>query len=497
MGTSTLFFEYFVQAGDFDITGFAVTLDTNGSVITDLAGNAQTNFTLSMGATTGIHVDTIASTVQTVSGNNIGTYATGSVLQANLTFNEIVYVTGTPKIALNIGGTTKYATYLSGSGTTRIDFRYTVESGLLDNDDSGPTVVFPILLEGGTIKDGNVAIANDANLTRADVSLPFVNIDSVLPTITSAVFTNGDGSYKPGENIEIVITYSKNVSNTGTPSFGMTIGATNIGASLISSTANTQTYRYTLAGALDLDGVSLNGINLNGGTIKDSSNNAANLTLPASFLSQKIYSVPTELMYWFDVADPLSATVTGGMMTSFNSKAETLTGVRSGTAPTVTDDGVSYLARFYPTTQFDYGIIDTDYVIIVYEAPPTYVSIYERMLFTLGNNKLQLHNNGDVSVASPAAGCVGCAHFNGASWINTFTPFLGSTYLSSYVWAISNKKIVSLKMDKAAASFRIGSNFEDGEISEIIILNSAGVINGSVLTAVHSYLQTKHGSPGF
>lgn len=498
-GTSNLFFEYTVQAGDFDLNGFAVTFETNGSVITDLAGNAQTNYALSVGPTAGIIVDTAASTIATVTSSNTGTYATGGIIQANITFNEIVYVAGgTPKIALNIGGTTKYATYLSGSGTTRLDFRYTVEAGLLDNDNSGPTVVFPILLEGATIKDGNTAEANNAVLTHADYSAAFVNVDSIRPTITSAVLVNGQGSYKSGDIIEVLITYNKAVSNTGAPSFGMRIGGVNIGASLFASTATTQTYRYTLAGAVDLDGVEFTGISLNGGSIKDTLNNLADLTLPASFLTQKIYAVPPHLQYWFDVSDPLSATVGGGMMTSFNSKAEPLVGTLSGTAPTVTDDGVSELAKFYADSQFDYGSIDTDYVIIVYESPTTFFSAYERMLFTLGNNKLQLLNNGDVTVAGPAAGCVGCQHFNGTVWVNSFTPPFGSTYLGGgYVWAQSTKKIVSLKMEKAAASFRIGSNFDDGQISEIIILNAAGAVDTTILPTIHTYLETKHGNPGF
>lgn len=49
-------------------------------------------------------------------------------------------------------------------------------------------------------------------------------------------------------------------------------------------------------------------------------------------------------------------------------------------------------------------------------------------------------------------------------------------------------------MEKAAASFRIGSNFEEGQISEIIILNSPGVIANQVLIDVRTYLQNKHGA---
>jgi hypothetical protein len=45
-----------------------------------------------------------------------------------------VAVTGTPRLVLTIGSTTQYATYQSGTGTSTLVFRYTVQAGDLDSD---------------------------------------------------------------------------------------------------------------------------------------------------------------------------------------------------------------------------------------------------------------------------------------------------------------------------------------------------------------------------
>jgi hypothetical protein len=52
---------------------------------------------------------------------------------ANLDFtvatSEPVVVTGVPRIAIDVGGLTRYATYASGSGTSALTFSYAVQAG--------------------------------------------------------------------------------------------------------------------------------------------------------------------------------------------------------------------------------------------------------------------------------------------------------------------------------------------------------------------------------
>lgn len=64
-----------------------------------------------------------------------------------INMSEPVTVTGTPRIAMNVGGKTRYATYDSGSGTSTLTFAYTMTSG--DLDLNGITLSSPVDLNGG------------------------------------------------------------------------------------------------------------------------------------------------------------------------------------------------------------------------------------------------------------------------------------------------------------------------------------------------------------
>ena len=86
--------------------------------------------------------------------------------------SEVVNVTGTPQLAMNIGGTggsggaTVEANYASGSGTNQLVFTYTILAG--QNDTSGISInANAITLNGGTIRD---PANNNATLTAATVT---------------------------------------------------------------------------------------------------------------------------------------------------------------------------------------------------------------------------------------------------------------------------------------------------------------------------------------
>lgn len=74
-----------------------------------------------------------------------------------VTLSENVTVTGTPRIPVDIGGTTRYALYTSGSGSNTLIFTLSPQAGDVDLD--GITIAASIDLNGGTINDiaGNAA----------------------------------------------------------------------------------------------------------------------------------------------------------------------------------------------------------------------------------------------------------------------------------------------------------------------------------------------------
>jgi hypothetical protein len=265
-----------VQSGDLDSDGIAVAspIDLNGGTIKDVPGNdAVLSFTPP--DTSGVLVDGVAPTITSVTGPAAGTYIVGQNLDFTVVFSEAVAVTGTPRLVLTIGSTTRYATYVSGSGSASLLFRYTVQSGDLDSD--GIAVASPIDLNGGTIKD---VPGNDAVLTFTPPDTSGVLVDGVAPTITS-VTGPAAGTYIVGQNLDFTVVFSEAVAVTGTPRLVLTIGSTTRFATYVSGSGSASLlFRYTVqSGDLDSDGIAVaSPIDLNGGTITDVPGNDAVLT---------------------------------------------------------------------------------------------------------------------------------------------------------------------------------------------------------------------------
>ena len=124
--------------------------------------------------------DLIAPTVSSVTVPANATYIAGQNLDFTVNFSENVNVVttgGTPQLAITIGSTTRQATYVSGSGSNALLFRYTIQTGETDNDD---IVVGALAANGGTLRD---AATNNANLTLNSIGAnTAVLVDAVAPT---------------------------------------------------------------------------------------------------------------------------------------------------------------------------------------------------------------------------------------------------------------------------------------------------------------------------
>ena len=132
-----------------------------------------------------------------VSGPSGGLYRVGMQLDFAVRFPQAVTVdttSGTPRIALTVGSTTRYATYASGTGTTALTFSYTVQAGDADTDGIAITST-AIDLNSGSLTDiaGNVV---DLTLPTLDAS--GIKIDTAAPdtsiTSTPAASTNGSSA---------------------------------------------------------------------------------------------------------------------------------------------------------------------------------------------------------------------------------------------------------------------------------------------------------------
>ena len=63
-----------------------------------------------------------------------GSYNAGVLIPVQVTFNELVAVTGTPRLTLNTGVTPRDVNYTSGNGSNTLTFNYTVQAGDTSSD---------------------------------------------------------------------------------------------------------------------------------------------------------------------------------------------------------------------------------------------------------------------------------------------------------------------------------------------------------------------------
>jgi len=295
-----------------------ITLNNTG--VQDAVGNAGTGTTDS----NNYAIDTAASAVTSVSVPANATYVSGQNLDLTVNFNENVTVDttgGTPRIALTVGTSTVYASYLSGSGTTALVFRYTIASGELD---SNGIAVGALAANGGSLKD---AAGNDATLTLNSVgSTSAVLVDAVVPTVTS-VSVPANGFYRAGQNLDLTVNFSENITvNTGggTPRVALTVGSSTVDAAYVSGSGTSAlVFRHTVqANALDTDGIAVGSLSANGGTLRDAAGNDATLTLN---------SVASTTSVNVDAVAPTSVALSSTALMQVNSGTQTTVATLSAT----------------------------------------------------------------------------------------------------------------------------------------------------------------------
>ena len=289
-------FSYGVAADDIDTYGIAISannLSLNGGAIKDGANNDATLTHDAVAADSGHKVEGSDTTAPTVSSVAItgdpgddDTYGLGDAIQITVTFSEDVTVTGTPLLELDFDGTAKTASYRSASGANVV-FSYTVARD--ESDADGIAIgADKLSLNEGTIKD---AAENDATLTHAAVAADSGHkvdaSDTIAPTILSLSFTSDPGSdrtYGTGDTIQVTVTFSEDVTITGTPQLELNMSGSSARQASYSSSNSSGAnvvFKYTVAvGDRASDGLEIraNKLTLNGGAIQDASGNDATLT---------------------------------------------------------------------------------------------------------------------------------------------------------------------------------------------------------------------------
>ena len=224
-----------------------------------------------------------------------GTYVRGETITVQARFSRPVTVTGTPRIALRIGGATRYASYArTRTGGTRLDFRYQVQENDLDANGVG-VPRDALQLNGGSIRHA-VSASVGADLRSAAVpdnddhkvngastpppSATTPNIRSTPPTAS--------GEYGYGETIEFRVGFDipfRLDDSDGKPRLRLTLGAQTRYAEYDRTEGNALFFAYVVRSSDSApSGAALpqNALELNGARIMNAYDDSANanLTLP-------------------------------------------------------------------------------------------------------------------------------------------------------------------------------------------------------------------------
>ena len=290
-GTSALTFSYMVQAGDMDADGISLNRDSltlSGGSIRDANGLDVSLTHPGVPAQAGHKVDGVAAMiagamVSSVPASN-DTYITDEVIAVTVMFGEMVNVTGTPQLALQIGDMDRQADCMAGDDGESLVCSYTVQAGDMD-DDGISAMANALSLNGGSIQDVN---GLDVSLAHPAVPAQAAHmVDAVAAVIVGAAPASDPGedeTYITGDMIEVAVMFSKPVMATGSPTLTLTVGDQPRTAMLTGGSENMLVFAYMVqAGDLDENGVSAaaNSLELNDGTIADVNGLGAMLTHPA------------------------------------------------------------------------------------------------------------------------------------------------------------------------------------------------------------------------
>jgi hypothetical protein len=212
-GSTQLKFGFNVVAGQLDLDGITIpsTIALNGGSIKS-EGGADADIALPSKTTSGILIDgNSAPSIVSVKLPADKKYPNATNLDFVVTYDNIVNVLGVPQLDLLVGDKNVAATFISGSGSKVLTFRYITLPGELDLD--GINVSNTVTLNGATIQD--VAL-NNALLNLPEMNTSGIIINAIGPKILS-IEPCANGVYSPGTAFFFTLIASEPVILTGLP----------------------------------------------------------------------------------------------------------------------------------------------------------------------------------------------------------------------------------------------------------------------------------------
>ena len=255
-----------------------------------------------------------------------GTRVTGDVITFNVTFPFDMTINtggGNPRLAITIGATTAYATYVAQSDLKKLQFTYTILAA--QNDTNGIDVT-ALELNGSTLKFDNNGTITDCDVSSiTSTNLSNVKVDTSGPTITAFTSTNIPALYHLGDTISFAMTFSEEVYVTDTPKFVATLGTGGaVDVNYQSGSGSTLLiFSFDVAaGYVDTDGYTFTSpISLGTATIKDAVGNDASLDFSSFVAAAQTYSATVDISgripYITNISVPANATYSAAQSLDF------------------------------------------------------------------------------------------------------------------------------------------------------------------------------------
>ena len=359
----------------------------------------------------------------TVTGPAADNYVTGDVISFQVKFPFNLAVTGTPRLRLMVGATTRYADYVSGDGASTLHFSYTVVGA--DNDSDG-VALQALELNGGTLKFTSNGVVADANIaTVGAATYSSVLIDNTVPTVTTLAFspTTIANYYPNGSTVSYTATFSEPVYVTGSPQIAMTLTTGGLKNATYSGGSGTTTllFSYTVTQTdFDKDGYVFGPAILpNSGTIKDGAGNDATLTYNAATVTtdSATRDIDGRLPHILSVTPPANGTYLAAQNLDVTVEFDRVVNVSTVTAPFInlTIGSNTRQAAYYSGT-------GTNTIVFRYTTIPGDVAPSGIVIAPTINNNTSATISGAATCASNVAGVANTNCFYGDVRNTVFIP---------------------------------------------------------------------------